>query len=332
MILAVAGFVAAVLLLTGRTGATDTYLAVYDNVAGVKPGTPVHFEGYQIGQVAEVTPELTDGRPRFRVALAVRRDFPIPADSTAAIASSGLLSGAAIAIRAGDAVRRLDPGATLDTAPSQNLTQVVAGAAGTVQEIAEEGLMPLLDKLNSSAAALDELLTSTAPKVAGNLAQASATLAESSERVSSELLAPATLARIRAILDDLAAGSRTLNRKVLNETNTTRLAQTLAGLQDAAGQSGPLLAELRQATRRADGVLARLETMAGRLDTLAAEAQPKVSAALDDLRFSLDTIARRIDAISYNLESTSRNMDEFARQIRRNPGLLLRGGQPGSAE
>jgi phospholipid/cholesterol/gamma-HCH transport system substrate-binding protein len=32
-----------------------------------------------------------------------------------------------------------------------------------------------------------------------------------------------------------------------------------------------------------------------------------------------------MDAISSNLESTSRNLDEFSRQVRENPGVLLRG-------
>ena len=332
VILAGAGFVAAVLLLTGRTGATETYYAVYDNVAGVNPGTPVHFEGYQVGQVTAVTPEAAEGRPRFRVALAVESDFPIPEGSRAAIASSGLLAGAAIAIRAGESERRLEPGATLATAPAQSLTQIMAGAAGTVQEISEEGLMPLLDKLNSSAAALDTLLATTAPTVAANLAEASARLAEGSDRITRELLAPELLDRLRETLDALNAAARTLDREVLSAANTERFSRTLAGLADTATATGPLVADLRRTTGRAETLLERLNATATRVDAMTAEAQPDLTAALDDLRFTLETISQRIDAISYNLESTSRNMDEFTRQIRRDPSLLLRGGQPGAVE
>ena len=53
---AIAGMVAAVALLTGRTGATDDYHIVYNNVAGAEFGTRVVFEGFPIGQVEKITP------------------------------------------------------------------------------------------------------------------------------------------------------------------------------------------------------------------------------------------------------------------------------------
>jgi phospholipid/cholesterol/gamma-HCH transport system substrate-binding protein len=38
-------------MLAGRTGPTDRYLIMLENVADVKFGTQVRFEGYAIGQV-----------------------------------------------------------------------------------------------------------------------------------------------------------------------------------------------------------------------------------------------------------------------------------------
>jgi phospholipid/cholesterol/gamma-HCH transport system substrate-binding protein len=40
----IVGIVTAVALLTGRTGATDDYYAIYDNVTGVEFGTRVLYE------------------------------------------------------------------------------------------------------------------------------------------------------------------------------------------------------------------------------------------------------------------------------------------------
>ena len=48
MIVAAAGSVA---VLTGRTGPTDRYFLSLDNVADIKFGTQVRFEGFPVGQV-----------------------------------------------------------------------------------------------------------------------------------------------------------------------------------------------------------------------------------------------------------------------------------------
>lgn len=324
VILAVAGMIGALLLLTGRTGASDTYIAIYDNVAGVKTGTPVQFEGYQVGQVATVEPIVEGARPRFRVALDIRRGFPIPADSTATIASSGLLAGAAIAIAAGDSAQTLAPGGELPTRRGRNIARAVSDMAGTVDEIASEGLIPLLNKLNFSADALEALMTETAPRIADNLAAASGTLAQGSAALNREVLNPQTLGRVRRILTRLDSAAQTLDGEVLGAANTDRLAATLANLETLSGRGAALSGDLRATAQRLDGLIARL-------DGLAADNGPQVSAALTDLRYSLDTLAQRIDAITYNVEGTSRNMHEFARQLRRNPSLLLRGGAPAEA-
>lgn len=41
-------FIMVVSMLAGRSGATDSYYTVYDNVGGLKFGTQVLYEGYQI--------------------------------------------------------------------------------------------------------------------------------------------------------------------------------------------------------------------------------------------------------------------------------------------
>src|SRR3546814_4601797 len=63
----VTGVQTCALPISGRTGATDNYYALYDNVAGVEFGTRVLYEGFPIGQVEEVIPQLTGNRTRFRV-------------------------------------------------------------------------------------------------------------------------------------------------------------------------------------------------------------------------------------------------------------------------
>ena len=103
------GLVVSAALLTGRTGAVDSYYAVYRNVTGVKFGTQVLYEGYPIGQVEQVTPQERGGRMWFRVDFGVTRGWRIPDDSLAQIAAPGLLAAVAININAGSSKSALKP-------------------------------------------------------------------------------------------------------------------------------------------------------------------------------------------------------------------------------
>lgn len=47
-----------------------------------------------------------------------------------------------------------------------------------------------------------------------------------------------------------------------------------------------------------------------------------------DLRTSMDVVANNISSIVNNLDATTRNMSEFSRQLRNNPGVLLKGKPP----
>ena len=98
----IVGLVGAVAMLTGYSGSTDTYYAVYRNITGVKFGTQVMYEGYPIGQVTEVTPTPDDQGMKFRVDLEVIEGWRIPADSQAQIAAPGLLAAVTISIKAGE--------------------------------------------------------------------------------------------------------------------------------------------------------------------------------------------------------------------------------------
>jgi phospholipid/cholesterol/gamma-HCH transport system substrate-binding protein len=90
--------VVALAVLAGRTGPTDPYYTIYANVAGLKFGSQVLFEGYPVGQVDRVTPILDAGRPRFRVDLSIARGFAIPADSVARSEASGVVAPPPLAL------------------------------------------------------------------------------------------------------------------------------------------------------------------------------------------------------------------------------------------
>ena len=71
--------------------------------------------------------------------------------------------------------------------------------------------------------------------------------------------------------------------------------------------------------------VSRVDGMVESVDGLVTGNTDEVEQMIQDLRHTLGSVARHIDTINANLESTSHNVNEFSRQIRDNPGVLVRG-------
>ena len=102
-------FVVVISMLAGRTGATDEYYTVYDNVSGLQFGSLVLYEGYQVGQVDSIEAVQRNGQTLFRINLEVEEGWQIPEDSVASATVSGLLSAMTIDISAGESSTLLGP-------------------------------------------------------------------------------------------------------------------------------------------------------------------------------------------------------------------------------
>lgn len=307
VVLMLAGLMVAIALLTGRTGATDPYFAVYDNVTGVKFGTQVLYEGFPIGQVDEVQPIEENGRMRFRVGLDVKEGWRIPDDSVAQITAPGLLSAITISIVAGRSQAPLKPGSRIPEREAANIFSVMSSVASGLGDIAERDIRPILGSvaglLEGDAKELIRELTALAvnmneqmPRIARNIDDFTGKMNESSGEI----------------------------QALFNPENREKIEQIIGSLNQAAGNFAGLTAELGASREKVDRLLETAN------ETVAAS-RPDVEKALSDLRYVIDSVARRIDSVNQNLEGASRNMYEFSRQIRQNPGLLLGSTPPKDA-
>ncbi|MFA7430771.1 MAG: MlaD family protein [Rhodospirillaceae bacterium] len=295
VLLMLGGLITALAVLTGRTGPTDPYFTVYDNVGGLKFGTQVMFEGYPVGQVESIQPLRTeDGRTRFRVNMNVQSGWPIPVDSLAQVAASGLLAAVTIDIRGGEARELLPPGAEIPGRAGGSIFTVMEDVAGEVQGLTRDSVRPLLDNINKYVMALGGLAVESSPEIIENL---------------------------RVMSEDMSAFSRKLNEQVLSERNVASIDGTLANAQKASAEFAAMSGELKAMSGQVNSLITTL-------DGLVADGREDVATALGDMRYSLDTVARHIDSITYNLDTTSRNMMEFSRSLRQNPGLLIGGTPP----
>jgi phospholipid/cholesterol/gamma-HCH transport system substrate-binding protein len=293
-----AALVTVVALLTGRTGASDTFYTELPNVGGIKYGSKVSYEGFVIGTVEEISPKRVDGKTRFRLKMAVQQGWPIPQGSVARITAPGILAAVVIDIKGAPSDAMIPPGSDIPGGGAANIFAVMNEMSAQVTRLNEDGLLPLMATLNAQVAMVGEMLEKKAPELLANLAEISADLAVKAPRITS----------------DVQKMTGTLATQVVTDQNAAKIVSSLDNVAD-------LTAGLKDSRSRLDGIIATIDANKGNVDS-----------SLKDLRHTLQAVARTIDSVTYNLEGTTRNVHEFSRQIRDNPGVLIggtKGGQDG---
>jgi len=295
-------FIVVVSMLAGRSGATDPYYTVYDNVSGLKFGTQVLYEGYQIGQVESIEPVFQGQNVSFRINMTVSEGWKIPEDSVARASVGGLLSALTIDIDGGQSKTALKPGAMIKGASASNFFAALSDIGSQFGEISASSIKPLLANLDAYIRDLDKMTMENVPDILKNLNTISsdlsrdvpkitASLSRASQAVETGVLKPENIERIDTIIANL-------------DTTTNNM----AGLTADLGKTRELLMASMQSINRV------VESNAGNVDE-----------SVRNLRYTLDAISRSINDITMNTEMTTRNMAEFSRAIRENPGLLISG-------
>lgn len=297
VLLMLAAFFALLMTITGPGGATDRYHVFYRDVAGIKYGTPVLYQGYQVGQVEAVAPARGDGGLRYRVDFSVRRGWGVPADSVAGVTMSGLLSAVSIDIRGGGSATMLAPGAEVAGEERVDLFASMDELAADLRQLLGTSVRPLLDSLNSRLGELAGTLEGETTALLGGLRDDLGTLT----------------GKLNASADVLA--------NMLDEENAQHVENVLANMDIFSKNVGTVSADIRQTRVRVDELL-------DELGSLISDNRDDLTGALRDLRRSVRVLADNVDSVVYNLEGTSRNLNEFSRQIRQNPGVLLGGSAP----
>jgi phospholipid/cholesterol/gamma-HCH transport system substrate-binding protein len=288
-IVVLAGFVlliVALVMITGRGGASTAYYTHYRNVAGLRYGAPVFYEGYRIGQVSSITPERGAGADgarstRYKVELAVRRDWPIPKDSLARMTSTGLLADVAVGITEGSSKEVAAPGSELSGVEASDIFSALSELAGQLTDLTRNQIAPLIKNLSQHVDSIASVIDKNTPEL---------------------------VAQSHALLTRLNNASDSLN-DILKPDNRAAIAAILGNVRDISK-------ELRSTQGKLDDMLAQL-------DSIAKENRPGVRDSVDNLRAILSALSGRMDSISQHLEVASRNFDEFAREVRKSPNRIL---------
>lgn len=127
---------------------SKTFYAVYNNVEGLSPSSPVTINGLRVGSVTKI--DFLDTSGQLLVTFLVEKEFPFSDESIAEVYGGGLIGGKSLAI-----LPKYDPGNIAksgDTLPS-------AIEEGLL-ELVNERLSPLQEKVERVIVSADSLVNS----------------------------------------------------------------------------------------------------------------------------------------------------------------------------
>jgi phospholipid/cholesterol/gamma-HCH transport system substrate-binding protein len=260
----------------------------FQNVMGLAEGAQILYEGYPVGHIEEISLARRHDASAHRLGISIREGWKIPEDSVAVITQSGFLSPVVVDILGGSSTRMLAPGDRIESQGNINLMTALASMSSKLGELTETSLKPLLDNLTEGTGSLENLFKD-APVISENL-----------KRFTFQI--NGTTDRLNTLLD----------------RSDRRIDTILADVETASGSISTLAADLRQ-TRE------RLDTLLVSINSLVSKNRENFDHSIADLRHTLEVVANHVRDISYNMEATTRNLSEFTSQIRRDPGVIIRG-------
>jgi phospholipid/cholesterol/gamma-HCH transport system substrate-binding protein len=199
---------------------TSTYYAVYDNIDGLVPSSPVLIKGYKVGQVEEIKYDFSKEKS-FVVRISVSKDVLLPKGAKIELFDNGLMGGKAIQIvyaplMAGQAL--YTPEDTVESTVGIGLMAQVAGdLMPKIQSISEQA-----DSLIRSLRAITEgkALKNSLASIENTTANFDATSVQLKKMMNSDV--PRIMKDVNGITGDL--------KKMSGNLSTVDFAATFASI------------------------------------------------------------------------------------------------------
>jgi len=272
----VLGFVlllAALVMITGRGGASTAYYTHYHNVTGLRFGAPVFYEGFRIGQVGAITPERTAKGVSYKIEIDVRKDWPIPKDSLAKLTATGLLADVAIGISEGTSKDMAAPGSELAGRETADIFAAVNELAGEMTELTRNQIAPLIKNLSEHVDSIASVIDTNTPEL---------------------------VKKMHVLLERLNVASDNVN-DLLKLDNRQALGQILTNTRD-------LTKELRATQEKLDSALGQLDSIAKENRPGVRESVDNLRSILAALSGRMDSITQHIEVASRNFDEFAREV------------------------
>lgn len=122
------------------------FYAIYNNIGGLKVGSPVLVNGYQVGMVSQV--DLVDNvNQSLVVKISIDKDFDIPVNSVSKIVNQDLMGSKGINLVLGD-----------DTALAESGDTLFGGVGGSFQDEVSAQILPLKVKTEELIGSIDSVM------------------------------------------------------------------------------------------------------------------------------------------------------------------------------
>jgi phospholipid/cholesterol/gamma-HCH transport system substrate-binding protein len=245
--------------LSGLAVSTDRYYILWDNVMGLKPGTQILFEGYQIGLIEKIerSPEADSGGPNYRVEIEVDKGWPIPVSASAETTAPSFLAALVVNIDAGDSDAILEPGSVIQSKEQEDLLAAAGDAMSKISEVLDF-MKPKIEEITNSVSLVlsDE-----------NAVQIQSMLETMNDRIQ-EILSAENAENIGHILTNLSNVSQDMSNLTKGLQTTKAQVDDILGIIDGlidsnSGDIGRSLAALHASleavSRHIDAIASNLE-------------------------------------------------------------------------
>lgn len=254
-----------------------TFFAVYDNVGGLQPGTPVTINGFNVGSVNGI--KFKDKSGRLLVTFSVSRDFEFTKNSTAELYDTGIIGGKGIRVNPMfDGSSIAETGDTLVTKTRPGLTDLVQQKLAPLQLKVEDAFT----NADSLLVNVNQILDDNAKKdLQGTLKGLNNTMRSLNE---SALILNRILDKNENRLDSSLTNFKTLTSnfaKLSDSLNSAGLGRTLASLEATVAKLDQVLGKIENG----DGTLGKLVENEELYDNLA-NASRELDLLLQDFRLN----------------------------------------------
>ncbi|WP_026755691.1 MlaD family protein [Sediminibacter sp. Hel_I_10] len=255
------------------------YYAVYDNVEGLAPSTPVTISGFNVGKVMDITFK-GDGSAQLLVKIMIENDYEFSKNSKAELKDLGLIGGKGIEIIP-----------VFDGAPTaESGDYLTATTKAGLTELVNKRLTPLQEKIEVVMTDADSLLTNV-----------------------NEIFDEDTKTNLRTSIADLAATiaafkttSATLNKFM--DGNQEKLASTISNFENTSDNFSKFsdsLADLRlaQTVKELQGTVASFDQLIANIEN----GEGTIGKLLKD------------EGLYDNLEGAAKQMEDLLQDLKLNP-------------
>ena len=267
-----------------------TLYTTYDRVDGLTESKPILVNGYQIGRVSKMELQQ-DGR--IRTEFKVKRDYAVPANTVAMLASTDLLGGKAIVFELGDSA-----------VYAKNGDELPAGIQKNIMEQVE----PIQKKAQDIAAVLDSVLNSINNTINKDFQQ------DFNRSINSIANSLQNLEGITRQLDGLVVSERNRISHIVGNVesithnlkeNNERIGNVLANLENITDQVAK--ADFAHTITSANKAMADFQSITDRIN----QGEGSIGMLLND------------EQLYDNLNQASKNLEELIADMKARPGRYV---------